>query len=309
MSDLVTVGWLTLDDIVLPNGTYDQDVPGGGALYAAIGAQIWNDRVGIHSVTGRPYLDGVRAALELHGFDTTGVTAIDGNGLQLWILHENDTDKQQIPKLSSSTATEMDAGRGPLPALYRQSARGYHIAPQGSASTLANLRALTALPNRPAVTLDLLADAYVDPSGYRDLSFLNGVTAFLPSDAEIERLWAPADLEGWVVEQARSAACHVAAKLGDGGSIICEAGGSALHRVPIYAADVVDTTGAGDSYSGGLLAGLVAGRPVAECAAMGTVSASYVVEARGALGTRLPTTSERDGRLADVLARTRQEKT
>jgi len=307
MSDLVTVGWLTLDDIVLPDGTYDKDVPGGGALYAAIGAQIWSDSVGIHSVTGRPYLDEVQAALEEHGFDATGVTPINGNGLQLWILHENDTDKQQIPKLSSSSATEMDAGRGPLPDLYRQSARGFHIAPQGSASTLANIRALTALPNRPVVTLDLLADAYVDPSGYRDLAFLHGVTAFLPSDAEIERLWAPADMESWVVEQARRATCHVAAKLGDGGSIVCEAGGSVLHRVPIFAADVVDTTGAGDSYSGGFLAGLVAGRLVAECAAMATVSASYVVEARGALATRRPTASERDGRLADVLARTRQE--
>lgn len=307
MSDLVTVGWLTLDDIVLPDGTYDKDVPGGGALYAAIGAQIWSDSVGIHSVTGRSYLHELQAALEEHGFDATGVTAIDGNGLQLWILHESETDKQQIPKLSSSAAAEMDAGRGALPESYRQSARGFHIAPQGSASTLANIRKLTAFPSRPVVTLDLLADAYVDPSGYRDLTFLHGVTAFLPSDAEIERLWAPADLEAWVVEQARRATCHVAAKLGDGGSIVCEAGASVLHRVPIYATEVVDTTGAGDAYSGGFLAGLVAGRPVAECAAMGTVSASYVVEALGALTTRRPTASERDGRLKDVLARTRQE--
>lgn len=308
MSDLVTVGWLTLDDIVLPDRTYEQNVLGGGALYAATGAQIWNDRVAIHSVTGRPYLDDVRTSLERHGFDAAGVTGIDGNGLQLWILHESDTDKQQIPKLSSSSAAEMDAGRGPLPDSYRQSARGYHIAPQGSASALANLRALTALPNRPVVTLDLLADAYVDPSGYLDLAFLQGVTAFLPSDAEIERLWAPADLEGWVVDQARGTGCHVAAKLGDQGSIVCEAGGSVLHRVPIFAAAVVDTTGAGDSYSGGFLAGLVAGRPVAECAAMGTVSASYVVEARGALATERPAAGERDARLADVMARIVQEK-
>jgi ribokinase len=227
----------------------------------------------------------------------------------LWILHESDTDKQQIPKLSSSKAADMDAGRGPLPKSYGQSARGFHIAPQGSASTLANIRALTALPTRPVVTLDLLADAYVDPNGYRDASFLRGVTAFLPSDAEIERLWAPADLEGWVVAQARSATCHVAAKLGDAGSIVCQAGGATLHRVPIYPADVADTTGAGDSYSGGFLAGLVAGRAVAECAAMGTVSASFVVEARGALATRRPSTEERDARLAYVIAGIREEPT
>ena len=309
MTDVVSVGWLTMDDIVLPNRAYEQDVLGGGALYAAIGAQIWNDRVGIHSVTGRPYIDSVRSALQAHGLDASGVAAIDGNGLQLWILHESDTDKQQIPKLSSSTAAEMDAGRGPLPQNYRQSARGYHIAPQGSASTLANIRALTALASRPVVTLDVLADAYVDPAGYSDLSFLQGITAFLPSDAEIERLWAPADLESWVVEQARNAGCHVAAKLGDQGSIVCEAGGGVLHRVSVYPADVLDTTGAGDSYCGGFLAGLVAGRPVAECTAMGTVSASYVVEARGALATRRPPASERDARLGAVMAGIVREET
>jgi sugar/nucleoside kinase (ribokinase family) len=307
MIDLVAVGWLTLDDIVLPDRTYDQDVLGGGALYAAIGAQIWNDRVGIHSVTGRPYIEAVQSALQAHGLDASGVACIDGNGLQLWILHESNADKQQIPKLSSSTAAEMDAGRGPLPESYRQSARGYHIAPQGSASTLATIRALTALPRRPVLTLDVLADAYVDPAGYRDLSFLKGVTAFLPSDAEIERLWAPADLESWVVEQARQANCHVAAKLGDQGSIVCEGRGGMLHCVPIYPADVLDTTGAGDSYCGGFLAGLVAGRPVAECAAMGTVSASFVVEARGALATRRPAAEERDTRLRDVMSRIRRE--
>jgi sugar/nucleoside kinase (ribokinase family) len=302
VTDLVTIGWLTLDDIVLPDRSYEQDVLGGGALYSAIGAQIWNDDVGIHSVTGRPYLEFVKAGLELRGLDAAGVSAIDGNGLQLWILHESDTDKQQIPKLSSSGAAEMDSGRGSLPDSYRE-ARGFHIAPQGSASTFATLRALGALPTRPVLTLDVLADAYVDPRGYQDLSFLQGLTAFLPSDAEIERLWAPADLEGWLAEQARMGGCHVAAKLGDQGSIVCAAGGGALHRVPIYPAHVVDTTGAGDAYCGGFLAGLVGGRPVAECAAMGTVSASYVVESRGALATSRPAAAERDARLADVMAR------
>jgi hypothetical protein len=44
----------------------------GGALYSAVGAQIWNRSVGIHSVTGRPYIDYVRSGIEEHGLDTTG---------------------------------------------------------------------------------------------------------------------------------------------------------------------------------------------------------------------------------------------
>ena len=133
--------------------------------------------------------------------------------------------------------------------------------------------------------------------------FLSGVTAFLPSDAEIGRLWGPADIEGWIAEQARAFGCHVAAKLGDRGSLVCEAGGVALYHVPVVPVRALDTTGAGDAYCGGFLAGLVDGRPVAECAAMGTVSASYVVEARGALATPMPEARERDARLAEVMSR------
>jgi hypothetical protein len=47
----------------------------------------------------------------------------------------------------------------------------------------------------------------------------------------------------------------------------------------------------------------VAGRDIAECAGMGTVSASYVVEACGALETARPANSERDQRLKAVMSK------
>jgi sugar/nucleoside kinase (ribokinase family) len=76
----------------------------------------------------------------------------------------------------------------------------------------------------------------------------------------------------------------------------------ALYRVPAHPAHVVDTTGAGDAYCGGFVAGLAPGRPVGECAAMASVAASYVVEACGALATAGPTDTERDARLRAVRA-------
>lgn len=44
---------------------------------------------------------------------------------------------------------------------------------------------------------------------------------------------------------------------------------------------VVDPTGAGDSYRGGLLSGLVRGRDIEECAWMGSICASFSVETYG----------------------------
>ena len=71
------------------------------------------------------------------------------------------------------------------------------------------------------------------------------------------------------------------------GSLVCDGPHASVLHVPALSVEVLDTTGAGDSYCGGFLAGLVAGRPVVECAVMGTVSASFVVQACGALVHRL----------------------
>jgi sugar/nucleoside kinase (ribokinase family) len=300
MMDVVTIGWITMDDIVLTDHSCRPNVLGGGALYSAVGAQIWTANVGIHSVTGRPFLERVRDAIEQRGLDKHGIGAVAGNGLQLWLLHESATDKQQVPKLTSSRAEEMDRARGSLPAAYANT-RGFHIAPQTPAGSIDNARCLAALPNNPIVTLDLLSDEFIDRRLYADLAFLDHVTAFLPSEAEVERIWDPTDLDSWLRQQASAHICHIGVKLGEQGSVVCDAQTGQLTRVPAFPARVVDTTGAGDAYCGGFLAGLVAGRPLVECAAMGTVSASYIVEACGALETERPDSAERNARLETVL--------
>ena len=44
---------------------------------------------------------------------------------------------------------------------------------------------------------------------------------------------------------------------------------------------VVDPTGAGDAYRAGLIKGLVQGKPIEQCAIMGSVCASFAVECYG----------------------------
>lgn len=114
-------------------------------------------------------------------------------------------------------------------------------------------------------------------------------------------MWNTANPEDWLREHAPYHDCHLVVKIGERGSLVCEARTARLIEVPALAAEVVDTTGAGDAYCGGFVAGLVAGCPLNHCAAMATVAASYVVEACGALATCRPTLDERDARLARVL--------
>ena len=123
-----------------------------------------------------------------------GLNSIGGSGLELWILHETETEKQQVPKLTSSTAQEMDSGRKPLPEAYRGS-RGFHIAPQTPASSIANVSYLSSFASEPIITLDILADTYIDANQYLDLSFLESITAFIPSQEEVSPHLAPGQSE------------------------------------------------------------------------------------------------------------------
>ncbi|MBB3148350.1 ribokinase [Phyllobacterium trifolii] len=301
MINVVTIGWLTTDDIILANGTCSMAVQGGGALYSAVGAHIWSEGVGIHSVAGKPYFAQTCRLIEERGIDASGIGQCQGNGLELWLLHESDIHKQQVPKLSSSDALGLDEQRGPLPESYAR-ASAFHIAPQGPASSISNAKKLGSLKTKPILAMDILSDNFIESSMYLELDFLSHLTAFLPSQAEIERIWQPSSLESWLQENAIRYKCHMVAKLGARGSLVCEARTGTLTHVPALPANVRDTTGAGDGYCGGFVAGLAAGKSPVGCAAMATVSSSYIVEASGALATKQPTADEKLTRLQIVEA-------
>ncbi len=103
---------------------------------------------------------------------------------------------------------------------------------------------------------------------------------FIPSIEEAEILSGISGVEENIqFFQSRGVKCPVLTMGGDG-SIIAM-GDDRIH-VGVYDIDVVDTTGCGDAYTAGFIAGLIDDRPLAECAHLGTASASLVA---GGLGS------------------------
>jgi ribokinase len=95
-------------------------------------------------------------------------------------------------------------------------------------------------------------------------------------------------------------------KLGEQGSLVYDREHDQLTPVPVYPARVQDTTGAGDAYCGGFLAGYTLTHDPVTAALYGTVSASYVVEAIGALATHQPSPAEARARLAVINEKMKQ---
>ncbi|WP_136089472.1 ribokinase [Auritidibacter ignavus] len=95
----------------------------------------------------------------------------------------------------------------------------------------------------------------------------------------------------------------VVVTLGERGCQVSTQQGQELVTVPARDTDVVDTTGAGDAFTGALVAALVAGEDVVTAAAWGTVAGSFACESQGAQGypTRQPDLEEKVPAILDAI--------
>ena len=109
---------------------------------------------------------------------------------------------------------------------------------------------------------------------------------FFPNEEEIRAITGRDDLE----EALRTfGATRVVAKLGTSGAASLDAG--AVVKVPAPHVDVVDTTGAGDSFDAGFLHAWLRKRPLEECLRYGVAAGSLSTRALG--GTKAqPTLAE-----------------
>ncbi|OUC96930.1 carbohydrate kinase family protein [Streptosporangium minutum] len=128
------------------------------------------------------------------------------------------------------------------------------------------------------ITMDLLSNMPDLMQGAR--SFLPHVDYFLPNEEQALMMSGADDVERAALTLLEEGPRAVLVTLGGEGSLIATASG--ITRVPALDVPVVDTTGCGDAYCAGFIAGLVDGREVLAAAGLGTAVAARVA---GGLGS------------------------
>lgn len=272
--------------------------PGGNVLYSALGARVWLESVSILARLGQDYPRERLKQIEARGIGL-GLHEVADATLHDWALYEANGGRQFINHLNSGTNEAMTLVPDEI-APEHLSGRAYHIAPVPVRQQVQLVQQLKA--GGPLISLDP-HELWIVGHEAEFRSLLVEVDVFLPSRVEAQRLYgndAPAEaaraFAGWGVRL-------VVIKLGTDGSLVYDHEQDRLTHIPAYPAQVQDTTGAGDAYCGGFLAGyLLTGNPVV-AAQYGTVSASYVVEAIGALATHQPSPAEAQARLAVIAER------
>ncbi|WP_433238324.1 carbohydrate kinase family protein [Streptosporangium sp. CA-135522] len=128
------------------------------------------------------------------------------------------------------------------------------------------------------VTMDLLSNMPDLMRGAR--SFLPYVDYFLPNEEQALMMSGAAGAEEAALALLDEGPRAVLVTLGGEGSLVATASG--VTRLPALDVPVVDTTGCGDAYCAGFIAGLVDGLEVVDAARLGTALAARVA---GGLGS------------------------
>jgi len=304
-------GQLTRDFIILPNGDTLIDVPGGNALYAAVGLSIWEPEPppGILARVGEDYPQIWLGKFEQSGIDVRGVKilpqAIDVRSFISCTDYDKRFDYDPIAQFAQrglpfpkallgyrKNPSALDSRTHLLQTSLRQDdipeayvgATMLHVCPIDFL-THSVLPAVLRGAQFTTITLDP-SGGYMNPTFWNDIpALLTGLTAFLPSEDEVRSLFQGRSIDLWeMVEALASFGCEfIVIKRGDRGQLLYDAATHSRWDIPPYPARIVNTIGAGDAFCGGFLAGYRRTYDPLMAVLHGSISSSLVIEGKDPL--------------------------
>ena len=268
-------GSLTIDDLVLPDGTTRWAVPGGNAVYAALGASLWSRDVEIVAPLGSDYpVELLQGRIDLSRCRPVP------HALRNWGLYEEDGRRRFVSRNSSRNWRLFCPGPEDAMSGLQTAA---HVAAMPRDVALDLARELRA-QQTSMISLDLDDHDLSSVGTFEEtIELIRSVDLFLPSWRDVLGiLSAKEPIEA--LRQFRELAPEpllIAIKCGANGVCAHARGSDRWLHVPAADVSVIDTTGAGDAFCGGFLARFIRDEDPIEGLIFGAVSASFCVEQQG----------------------------
>jgi len=269
---LLVIGTLALDKVETPYEARDEAL-GGSATFFCFAASNFH-QVGLVGVIGDDFPMGEIAKLEAHGVDTRGVEKAAGKTFRWAGRYEADWNTR------TTLDTQLGVFENWMPTVPDEmtNARFVFLA---NAAPAVQSAALDQCENPEFVMLDTM-NLWIDIARDELLALIRRVDGIVLNDEEARMLTGQRNL----IKAARAVLAlgpkYVILKKGEHGAFLV---GKDVHfSLPAYPVDnVVDPTGAGDSFAGGFMGYISAARntdPLTLKRAMlyGTVTASFCVQ-------------------------------
>lgn len=302
--ELLVLGEANVDLIVRaedPTPVYGQEklvddllltVGGSASIFACQAARL-GLRTALAGVVGEDgFGDYMVRALAERGVQTQYIRRASGVKTGATISLSTDRDRALLTYSGTIAALEAEM----VEPEWLRGVRHVHAASYFLQPRLApGLPALLARARKAGATVSM--DTGWDPANRWDQGLpaaLAQVDLFLPNEVEALAISGRETIEEALAELATRIPV-VAIKLGAEGAIARS--GQEVARAPSVPVQVVDTTGAGDSFDAGFVYGYLQGMTLADCLEMGTICGSLSTRAAGGTGSQAT--------LAEALARRR----
>ena len=185
----MVVGNLTIDDVVLPDGTTRMASVGGNSLYAALGARPWQPSIGVVTRRGDDFPGDLGKELASLGIASAGVVAVPGPTVRNWVVYEANGDRHWIYRTPRQRSLEIAVQAGDLPDAWLSPRRPpvVHIAAMPIDAAEGVVDAVRRKCPKALITLDTHED-FVTRYRSRLRALASRVDAFLPSRSEVADL-------------------------------------------------------------------------------------------------------------------------
>jgi ribokinase len=271
--DLICLGNLSIDDIVLPDQTTRLGCFGGDAIYAALGASWWSDSVRIVAPVGTDFPAEHLAYLDRSAWGAAGLPHRNVPSVHYRVIYGNHNQRTWIMKSNPQDFLELSPLMEDVPDDYWNSKAFLILA----MDLVAQEKLAPGLREHGKVILDP-QEEYIPGNEARVMAMLKDVDLFLPSIEEVALLLGHRDAEKACRTFAACGPRIVVVKLGGEGSLILDVEKGRFLSIPAFATQVVDTTGAGDTYGGGFAAMYSRSGDLLKAGLAGTVSASFAIQ-------------------------------
>jgi sugar/nucleoside kinase (ribokinase family) len=277
MVDVISVGYLNIEDTVYPGRPVVPKAPGGGALYFSAAANLWGLDVSIVSRIGENYPKRYLKDLECGGINIENILKLPGPTMAGRTSYQSNGSR----KYEMYTPRKRRMELTPLPEdLNISEAKSAYL----HLSTIPpNYQLMWAKSFRSEMnTISLDTDiSFVQQDQEVLVELMSYVDVFFPNKLEAEAFFAGEGLEETAAHLRSFGLNNVVIKLGEDGAVVYSA--QQKIEVPSASADVVDVTGAGDAFAGGFIAGLMETQDIEKAGLRGAVTASMAIEDYGAL--------------------------
>ena len=280
---LVCLGNFTVDHIHLPDGRAIPDCMGGDALFAALGARLWEPAVEIVAPIGKDLPTATQEAIQNTNFRTDGLAPRDSHTLKNHVYYDSSGGRRWEFLYTPEDFIDLSPRSKDIPNSYINAEAFLLLAMalESQEEIAAWLRKHT----NALIALDTQED-YTAGNENRILQLASQVDIFLPSAKEAHQLLGHKDWERAAKDFAALGPAIVVIKLGPSGALIY------AHEPPLMfieppasGTNVIDTTGAGDAFCGGFMAAYLQDKQeLRRAARAGAISASYAISSFGMEG-------------------------